>query len=253
MRWKDLTHWSFRVTDNGPGIDAAQRDKIFEPFKRLAQPKAQGLGLGLAICKKIVETHGGKIWCEAGRAKGRDFRLHISQGYFGSGVAKRQATERGFATAPCRPKNSRWPICCSWTTTKPISNLTRIMLFEEAGLQCNLLVARDAYEAMNILRTAANKTGTVDLLLLDINMPGMDGFELLENMRADDALRHMPVVMCTTSGYDKDMERAKALGALGYLVKPAEFGKLRPFLDRVSTLQLTEEETGYALRRVVRS
>jgi CheY-like chemotaxis protein len=90
----------------------------------------------------------------------------------------------------------------------------------------------------------------VNVLLLDINMPGMDGFELLEHVRANVALRDIPVVICSTSGYDKDMERAKKLGALGYIVKPAEFDKLKPFLDRVSNLQLVQEDAGYALRLI---
>ncbi|HSZ11667.1 MAG TPA: response regulator, partial [Rhizomicrobium sp.] len=77
----------------------------------------------------------------------------------------------------------------------------------------------------------------------------MDGFELLENMRALDALRATPVVMCTTSAYDKDMERAKRLGALGYLTKPAEMNRLKPLLDRIGSLDLRRESNGYTLLR----
>jgi signal transduction histidine kinase len=243
---ESATHWVFRVTDNGPGIDVAQREKIFQPFKRLAQSKAQGLGLGLAICKRIVETHGGKIWCEAGAQKGASFVFTIPK----------DASQVTVATAPSKEARA----VAEMAEAKPMANLllvddneadielTRIMLFEEAGLQCNLLVAHDAYEAMNMLRALENNAA-VDLLLLDINMPGMDGFELLENMRAEDALRTTPVVMCTTSAYDKDMERAKRLGALGYLTKPAEMNRLKPLLDRIGSLDLRRESNGYTLLR----
>ena len=240
------THWSFRVTDNGLGIEEVQREKIFEPFKRLAQPKAQGLGLGLAICKKIVETHGGKIWCESAAQQGTTFVFTIPKD---AAEIKPKVPVSAARAAPTEPQEQPMANLLLVDDNEADIELTRIMLFEEAGLQCNLLVARDAYEAMNILRTAANKMATVDLLLLDINMPGMDGFELLENMRAEDALKNMPVVMCTTSGYDKDMERAKGLGALGYLTKPAEMNRLKPVLDRIATLDLRREIKGYTLLR----
>ena len=243
------THWSFRVTDNGPGIDEAQRAKIFEPFKRLAQPKAQGLGLGLAICKKIVETHGGKIWCEAGAQKGTTFVFTIPKDASEITAATQTTTGTIAHAEPAEAEERPMANLLLVDDNEADIELTRIMLFEEAGLQCNLLVAHDAYEAMSILRAAANKPGTVDLLLLDINMPGMDGFELLENMRAEDALRDMPVVMCTTSGYDKDMERAKRLGAMGYLTKPAEMNRMKPVLDRIATLDLRRESKGYTLLR----
>ncbi len=242
-------HWSLRVADNGPGIDEAQRDKIFEPFKRLAQPNAQGLGLGLAICKRIVETHGGKIWCEAGAEKGSTFVFTLPKD--GADIAP-ASQDLAYQTAHVDVAES---------DAKPLANvllvddneadieLARIMLLEESKLQCNLLVARDAYVAMEILRSTAGELSMVDLVLLDINMPGMDGFELLEQMRASEALRGIPVVICSTSGYDKDMERAQALGAMGYLAKPAELAKLKPFLDRTGSLRLVRDIQGHTLVR----
>ncbi|MEJ0060418.1 MAG: HAMP domain-containing sensor histidine kinase [Terricaulis sp.] len=65
--------WEIRVSDNGPGISEDLRAKVFDPFTRFAQHKVHGLGMGLAICKRIVETHGGKIWCEAGVPDGATF------------------------------------------------------------------------------------------------------------------------------------------------------------------------------------
>jgi CheY-like chemotaxis protein len=228
------THWSFRVADNGPGIDEAQREKIFEPFKRLAQ--AQGLGLGLAICKKIVETHGGKIWCEVGAQKGATFVFTIPKDASAITAVTNTLSAEAAPAAPIEVEERPMANLLLVDDNEADIELTRIMLFEEAGLQCNLLVARDAYEAMSILRTAASKTGTVDLLLL-------------EHLRAEESLRHMPVVMCTTSGYDKDMERAKGLGAMGYLTKPAEMNRLKPLLDRIETLDLRREIKGYTLVR----
>ncbi|MEJ0060416.1 MAG: response regulator [Terricaulis sp.] len=100
------------------------------------------------------------------------------------------------------------------------------------------------------MRAAADDNNKMDLVLLDINMPRMDGFQLLGFMRADDRLKGVPVVMCTTSGYDKDMERAKTLGAAGYVTKPATLNNLRPVLQNVPTVKLRENGRGFDLFRI---
>jgi len=69
--------WQFAVTDNGIGIDAAYHDRIFGLFKRLHGRSTPGIGLGLAICRKIVERHGGSIWVESQPGHGTNFRFTL--------------------------------------------------------------------------------------------------------------------------------------------------------------------------------
>ena len=73
---------------------------------------------------------------------------------------------------------------------------------------------------------------TFELMLLDINMPRMDGFELLERMGAERMLDRVAVVMCSTSSYDEDISRALALGASGYLTKPPDFPRFREIVEK---------------------
>ena len=70
-------YWLFRVSDNGPGIGKEDAEKLFMPFKRLSRHDMQGPGLGLATCKKILELHGGKIWCETTLGNGASFIFSV--------------------------------------------------------------------------------------------------------------------------------------------------------------------------------
>src|SRR5690606_26198812 len=95
-----------------------------------------------------------------------------------------------------------------------------------------------------VMRREQQQGGDIDLMLLDINMPHMNGFEVLEDMRNDPRLAHIPVIMCTGSKYGPDRQRAMQLGALDYLEKPPFFDQLRPVLERIEGLELYSMEDG---------
>lgn len=97
--------------------------------------------------------------------------------------------------------------------------------FTEAKLANELHVVRDGEEALAYLRREGKyKDVTMPgLLLLDIKMPKMDGFEVLQEVKSDPTLRHVPVVMLTTSERDEDIVRSYAEGACSYITKPVRF------------------------------
>lgn len=70
--------WLFAVADDGPGVDPAQRERIFEMFKRLHGESMPGTGIGLAICKRITELHGGRIWVESEEGNGSTFKFTLA-------------------------------------------------------------------------------------------------------------------------------------------------------------------------------
>ena len=245
---EDEAQWKFRVSDNGPGIDEEYREKMFQPFKRGSHQKGQGLGLGLAICKKIVDSHGGKIWYEPGEGgKGATFFFTLPKP--NTPARPQQAGKPSVAQTVPVPQDKPLASVLLVEDNEADIELTRVLLLERAGLKCNFLVAHDGYEALTMLRAESHKTGNIDLMLLDINMPGMDGFDLLERMQREDALKSIPVVMCSTSTYDKDMERAQSLGVAGYMSKPAEIDKLKPILAATRSVQLRQDGSGYSLLR----
>jgi CheY-like chemotaxis protein len=108
-----------------------------------------------------------------------------------------------------------------------------IVLEQEALADANLVnlmcVVRDGEEAMGYLRRQGKyqKAEVPGLILLDINMPKKNGFEVLNEIKADPALMHIPVVMLTTSESEADVVKSYAKGACSYITKPMDFDKFR--------------------------
>jgi CheY-like chemotaxis protein len=235
-------HWQFRVSDNGRGISKEDAEKLFLPFKRLSRHDMQGPGIGLATCKRILELHGGKIWFEAKPDNGTSFIFSIPKleqpGAF-------EASGTRLPLAKVRSDESRQLATLLLVDDDDMAiELTQIQLIDSNHLQCKVLVAYDGQEALARL----HDTG-IDLVLLDINMPRMDGFELLERMRAEKLLDRVAVVMCSTSTYEEDISKAESLGACGYLTKPPDFGRLRSILEKSTTLDIFEENNALLLHR----
>jgi len=124
--------------------------------------------------------------------------------------------------------------------------LARIALFKRPKLRCNLHIARDGRQAYDILSLG---DPPIDLVLLDINMPDINGFELLELIRGNPALRCVSIVMCSGSDYEPDRQRALNLGALDYLQKPPRFTELKTIIARVTALRLTPDGPATILTR----
>jgi signal transduction histidine kinase len=222
-------HWQFRISDNGPGIADEDAEKLFQPFKRLSRHERQGLGLGLATCKKILDLHGGKIWYERASRPGADFIFSVPK-IEPPGAIRSPGASSPSANAPnddgIRPVGTLLLV----DDDDMAIELAQIQLIDGYHLECKILVAQDGQEALSRLHEA-----DIDLVLLDINMPRMDGFELLERMRTEKLLNRVAVVMCSTSTYEEDISRASDLGACGYLTKPPDFSLLKSILEKSTT------------------
>ncbi len=237
------TEWQFSVRDDGPGIATADLSRIFEPFKRLSLNE-EGAGLGLAICHKIVTLHGGRIWCESTLGKGATFLFTLPKAETGV-IAPANDRDAPVATAPATSDMARVLLV---DDREADLQLTRILLRERDKIEFDLSVARSGQEALTMVRDLRGTGAAYDLILLDINMPGMDGFETLQALRGEHD--ETAVVMCTGSSYDGDIRQAAMLGAAGYMVKPASLAQLRPVVDNIPALRWQGDSATPRLMRV---
>ena len=197
------------VTDSGRGLPAEQMPHLFAKFSRSdGSDQGRHLGLGLAICKGIVEAHGGRIWAESdGPGLGSQFTFTIPT-----------SDERTPRAAPQRAKPAPRP---QRTINK---ELTRVLAVDDDPRTLKLVrdsLAKAGYEPIvtGDPEEVASLVEETDpqVVLLDLMLPGQDGIKLMEDILA---LRNIPVIFL--SGYDQDelIARAFEMGAVDYMVKP---------------------------------
>ena len=129
--------------------------------------------------------------------------------------------------------------------------LAKHYLIESGGFDCELLTAASATQAMETLLRAHADGRPIDLILLDINMPGDGGFALLTRIRDHPVLRKIQVIMCTGSSLDLDRRRARHLGIVGYVVKPPSPEKLREIVESLPLFEVEDDGGGARLMTVL--
>lgn len=218
--------WS--IVDTGFGIPAEQQACVFEPFSRLGMERTgvEGTGIGLVISKRLIEAMGGQIGFESKPQQGSRFWVELPQAQV-------------LDDSPLIQVWSREPM----PTPAPIENARHgVVLYIEDNPANLKLIERMMQGRPNLLLITAHepKLGLEfafvhrpSLILLDINMPGMDGYEVLRRLRADPATASIPVVAVTAAAMPRDMEKARAAGFQDYLTKPVDIRRLYGALDSV--------------------
>ncbi|RWX13093.1 response regulator [Rhizobium hidalgonense] len=238
------------VRDNGPGIDPQHRELIFQPFKRLVGRGIEGTGLGLAICRRIAQLHGGSIWCEAETGPGATFILDVplAETRLEPPPAAAVAHSGKPAEQPGEGAGRLAEVLLVEDSPADIQ-LLKIKLMRREKVNFNLHVATNGREAMRLLEERAGiaEVPQIDLMLLDINMPIMDGFEVLRALSADIRLSQIPVCILSTSSDESDVRRARNLGARAYMVKPPTLQQLEEALEYVDHLELLQRGDSLAL------
>jgi len=198
-----------RVQDEGQGIASDKLPLLFQKFSQVHDPRktrATGTGLGLAICKGIVEAHGGRIWAESdGEGKGATFSFTLPLAAEAAATPAKAATP----TTTAGVRRSDRPRILAVDDELPILRYLQHSL-DEAGYQC--IVTSDPSQVTKFVELEQP-----DLILLDLRLPGVSGFDLLARIREFSAA---PVIFLTASDSSEDTVRALKLGADDYVTKP---------------------------------
>jgi signal transduction histidine kinase/ActR/RegA family two-component response regulator len=221
------------VRDTGPGIAADSLQGLFRPFERLesAYEGIEGTGIGLALTKRLVVAMYGEIGVESVPGEGSTFWFELPLST--SPLAESEPTA-GHAAAP--PATAGGPHKLLYVEDNP-ANLRLVQKILASREEFELLDAGSAEVGLEI---AARQCP--NLILLDINLPGMDGFEALRRLRDNPVTRDIPVVAVTANAMPRDVERGKAAGFAEYLIKPIEVAKFFDTLD-CHLPERTENET----------
>ena len=214
-----------RVSDSGPGLTAEQQARLFVPFERLdaEERQIQGTGIGLALSRRLVELMGGAIGVESEPGAGSSFwvRLPLAQ------PQREPASEPQSAAAPtgqAQTGAAAHEILC--IEDNP-ANLRLIESIFAGRGDIRLLSAIAPGLGLDLARMHRPA-----LILLDINLPDMDGYAVMQCLRENEATRGIPVIAVSANAMPRDLERAKAAGFAAYLTKPLDIARLLALVDQ---------------------
>jgi CheY-like chemotaxis protein len=201
--WRDGAEVDITVTDTGIGIAPADQERIFDSFQQggRSPSTSEGTGLGLTLSRRIVELHGGHLWLTSTPGEGSTFGISIPQ--VDAGPARR---------------DDEWMLGDGWVDGPAV------VVIEDDPRSAELV---ELHLRAAGLRTVGASTGEQGLdlvrahapvaVVLDIHLPGMDGWEVLSALKGDPATADVPVVVVSV---EPERGRGFALGATEYLVKP---------------------------------
>jgi PAS domain S-box-containing protein len=207
------------VEDSGIGIPEPLLDDLFQPFTRLhpALNHIEGAGIGLSLTRQLMEAMGGYVTAES--RPGNGSRFHLDLAPMDGAAAARGETRRG-TFAPELSAESRERQIVLYVEDDPAN----VHLMEALFRKMPGLDLRIAYTAEVGLETAAALP--VRAIILDINLPGMDGFTALERFRTRAETADVPVIGLSARADAADLARAAALGFYRYLTKPVNLPEL---------------------------
>ena len=212
------------VKDTGEGLTPDKMAQLFQPFNRLGKEAGieEGTGIGLVVCKRLVELMGGAIGVESTVGKGSVFWIELNrtaEPHVAAGAAEPTAVAQAQVQAVA------WPRTLLYVEDNP-ANLLLVEDLIARRPEIRLLSARNGNQGIEMARASQP-----DVILMDINLPGISGMEALKILREDPATAHIPVVALSANAIPRDIERGLEAGFFRYLTKPI---KVNEFTDTLN-------------------
>ena len=207
----------FVVSDTGIGIPVEKQKQIFEAFSQADSSTTRrygGTGLGLSISMQLIKLMEGHLWVESEAGKGSEFHFTVRFGISKGAPAHTWMKLEGLAGMPVLVVDD---------------NRTNRRILEDTltnwGMQPSL--AEDGPDALVKMNEAARRSEPFRLVLLDVMMPDMDGFEVARRIRQELKLLDCPLIMLSSAGQTENSERCQEMGVARYLIKPVRQSDLR--------------------------
>ncbi|MEN9933572.1 MAG: Autoinducer 2 sensor kinase/phosphatase LuxQ [Chloroflexota bacterium] len=228
----------FTVWDTGIGISTEYFERIFKPFVQVDGRIARqygGTGLGLALVLRLVDMHGGSIELDSAPDQGSRFTVRLPWYPVVSADPRVEPAQVGVtpATGDVQPTGVLGVRRSGVVLVTDDNEITLDLLSHVLDSQgYTLVLARTGGEALDRARETRP-----DIILMDLQMPEVDGTEAIRRIRSDVALRDIPIIALTALAMPGDRERCLAAGADDYLAKPVKLGELCVTLERAHTLR----------------
>jgi signal transduction histidine kinase/ActR/RegA family two-component response regulator len=212
------------IRDTGAGLTPAQLGQLFEPFNRLGMEagREEGTGIGLVVSKRLVELMGGTIGVESGVGSGSVFWIELAlttaPQLFEQEASQGEPTHRS-ASADMALRT------LLYVEDNP-ANLELVEQLIARRRDLRLLSATDGDLGIQFARTCQP-----DVILMDINLPGISGIDAMRALRADASTAHIPIIALSANAVPRDIAQALAAGFFSYLTKPIKVGQFMVALD----------------------
>ncbi|KQQ87316.1 ATP-binding protein [Massilia sp. Leaf139] len=211
------------IQDTGMGLTADQVDNLFQPFNRLGQEAGaqEGTGIGLVVTRRLVELMNGTINVTSSPGVGSVFTIEL-------GTTAPLASSAGAgaqAVAAPVPGAAGAPHLLLYVEDNP-ANLKLVEEIVRFRSDLRLLAAGDGPLGLSLARVHHP-----EIILMDLNLPGMSGLEVLAQLKREPATRDIPVIALTANAMPRDIERGMEAGFFRYLTKPIDIDKFNEAID----------------------
>ncbi len=221
--WQERVELLFEVDDTGIGIDAEKVQSLFQPFQQVDSSSArrfEGTGLGLSICKNLADLMQARIDVKSTAGQGSCFRLRVQL------EKNNRAPVPAILQVTASPTTLA-PVNCNILVVEDNLLNQEIILSLLESMEAQAICVGSGPEAIAIIQQQA-----FDLVLMDIQLPGMDGVEATARMRELAVGKHLPIIAVTANALPGDREAYLAAGLDDYLSKPIEPTQLHRVLEQ---------------------